>query len=262
MFASSDKMARRRRRRLVWGECMLLVVNCIADLEDRVRFIGGVIPRLAEISGRPIQLVHLEQIEDFALEDRFTHIVISGSELSAARRLPTDPALISLIRRLVEENRAVLGICYGHQMVARALVGDFACRRAETPEFGFKTVDFVPNALFSGIDGLTPVHSHCDEVTDLPVDRFDVIASTDHCAVQAWQLSGRSVWGVQFHPELDVRLGRQLLEKSLRTVDGAREHFVDELEDSAEIEASRRLLENFFRASPGVMPGPHDRPIA
>ena len=229
---------------------MILVVNCIADLEDRERFRRGVIPRLAEISGRPVRVVHLEDLEGFVPDPRCTHVVVSGSELSAAHLLPTDGALIALIRQVVDQNRVVLGICYGHQMVARALAGDHACRRAEVPEFGFKTVSLVPNPLFAGIDVLTPVHSHRDEVTDLPSDRFDVIASTDHCAVQAWQLRGHAVWGVQFHPELDERLGRQLLKKSLETEDGARDHFVDELEDPSQVEAGRRLLENFFQTPP------------
>jgi GMP synthase-like glutamine amidotransferase len=130
------------------------------------------------------------------------------------------------------------------------LVGDSAGRRAAIPEFGFKRVPLVPNPLFAGIDTTTPVHSHSDEVTGLPEDRFEVIASTDHCELQAWQLRGRTVWGVQFHPELDERLGRQLLARSLETEERAREVFVDEFEDPAHIEAGRRLFENFFQMPP------------
>jgi GMP synthase-like glutamine amidotransferase len=92
------------------------------------------------------------------------------------------------------------------------------------------------------------VHSHYDEVTELPVDRFAVIASTDDCAVQAFQVRGRPAWGVQFHPELDERSGRRMLERNLETEAAAREHFVDELTDPVQIEGCRRLFENFFRA--------------
>jgi GMP synthase (glutamine-hydrolysing) len=229
---------------------MVLIINCIPKAEDREWFSRAVVPRLEEIAGRPIYVVNLNQLEGFDLDPGYTHIVISGSDLSAARRFPTDDALIALIRRSVHQDRVVLGICYGHQMVARALVGDHACRRAAIPEFGFKRVSLIPNPLFSGIDILTPVHSHSDEVTGLPDDRFEVIASTNHCEVQAWQLRGRTVWGVQFHPELDELSGRQMLARSLETEDGARDHFVDEVEDPAHVEAGRRLFENFFRTSP------------
>ena len=229
---------------------MVLVINCIPKPEDRDWFTRAVVPRLEEIAGRPIHVENLDQLEGFVPDQECSHVVISGSELSAAHSNPTDDALIALIRRSVNQNRVVLGICYGHQMVARALVGDGACRRAAIPEFGFKRVSLVPNPLFAGIDTMIPVHSHSDEVTGLPEDRFEMIASTEHCEVQAWQLRGRTVWGVQFHPELDERLGRQLLERSLETEERAREVYVDELGDPAHIEAGRRLFENFFRTPP------------
>jgi GMP synthase-like glutamine amidotransferase len=232
---------------------MILIINCNPKPKVQEWFSREVVPRLKEIAGRPIQVVNLDQLEGFVPDPGCSHVVISGSELSAASRNPTDDALIALIRRSVNQNRVVLGICYGHQMVARALFDDNACRQAAMPEFGFKRVTLVPNPLFTGVEILTPVHSHSDEVTGLPKDRFEVIASTDHCEVQAWQLRGRTVWGVQFHPELDEHLGRQLLERSLDTVEGARDHYVDELEDPAHIEAGRRLFENFFRTPPTTL---------
>ena len=229
---------------------MILIINCIPNPEDRDWFTRVVVPRLEEIAGRPTRVVNLDQLEGFVPDPGCSHVVISGSELSAASRNPTDDSLIALIRRSVNQNLVVLGICYGNQMVARALVGDGACRQAAIPEYGFKNVALVPNPLFSGIGTLSPVHAHNDEVTGLPGDRFEVIASTDHCEVQAWQLRGRTVWGVQFHPELDERLGRQLLDRCLETEEGAREVYVNELEDPAHIEAGRRLFENFFQTPP------------
>jgi GMP synthase-like glutamine amidotransferase len=229
---------------------MILIINCNPKPEVQEWFSRAVVPRLEEIAGRPIHVVNLDQLEGFLPDPGCSHVVISGSELSAASQNPTDDALIALIRRSVNQKRVVLGICYGHQMVARALVDDGACRQAAIPEYGFKKVSLVPNRLFSGIDTLTPVHAHNDEVTGLPEDRFEVIASTDNCDVQAWQLRGRTVWGVQFHPELDERLGRQLLDRCLETEKGAREVFVDELDDSYHVEGGRRLFENFFRISP------------
>jgi len=229
---------------------MILIVNCNPKPEVQEWFARAVVPRLEEIAGRPAQVVNLDQLEGFVPDPGCSHVVISGSELSAVSRNPNDDALIALIRRFIDQNRVVLGICYGHQMVARALVDDGVCRSAAIPEYGFKRVTLFPNSLFAGIDTLTPVHAHNDEVIGLPEERFEVIASTDHCEVQAWQLRGRTVWGVQFHPELDERLGRQLLGRCLETEDRAREVFVDQLEESAHVEAGRRLFENFFQTRP------------
>jgi GMP synthase (glutamine-hydrolysing) len=230
---------------------VILVVNCIVNAKERAGFDRHIVPRLAETAGRRAEIVQFEQLQDSMPQGDCTHVLISGSELSAAERLPSDEALLEFIRRVVNAGLPLLGICYGHQMIARALADDGACRRAAVPEFGFKRLDLVDNPLFEGLESLVPVHSHYDEVTGLPRDRFEVIASTDHCAVQAFQVRGRPAWGVQFHPELDERSGRKMLERNLETEAAAREHFIDELTDPAQIEGCRRLFENFFRAGRG-----------
>jgi GMP synthase (glutamine-hydrolysing) len=227
---------------------MILIVNCIANADERVGFNRHIVPRLAELAGRRAEVLDFERLAGVQPVDAWTHVLLSGSELSAAKRYPTDDALLAFIPRVIRDGLPLLGICYGHQMIARALVGDGACRRAAVPEFGFKTLRLVENPLFNGIKTLTPVHSHYDEVTGLLPDRCEVIASTDHCAVQAFQVRQQPVWGVQFHPELDERSGRKMLERNLATEPAAREHFVDELVDPNQITACNRLFENFFRA--------------
>jgi GMP synthase (glutamine-hydrolysing) len=227
---------------------MILIVNCIANADERAGFNRRIVPRLAEIAGSRTRVLDLERVADVAPDAAWTHVLLSGSELSAARRYPTDDPLLAFIHRVVRGGLPLLGICYGHQMIARALVGDDACRRATVPEFGFKTLQLVDNPLFEGIETLTPVHSHYDEVTGLPSERFEIIASTADCAVQALQVRQHPVWGVQFHPELDERAGRKMLARNLKSEPAAREHFVDELTDPDQINACRRLFGNFFRA--------------
>jgi GMP synthase (glutamine-hydrolysing) len=234
---------------------VFLIVNCNPSLEERAWFLRTVVPRLEEIAGWPSQVVNLNELDGFEPDPDCSHVVISGSVLSAARRHPTDNSLIDLIRCSIHQNLVMLGICYGHQMVARALLDDGVCRRAAIPEFGFKRVSLIPNPLFTGIDTLTPVHSHSDEVTGLPEGQFEVIASTNDCEVQAWQLRGRPVWGVQFHPELDERAGREMLARNVEIEEGAHEVFIDELENPAHVEAGRRLFENFFGMSSGMVSG-------
>jgi GMP synthase-like glutamine amidotransferase len=227
---------------------MILIVNCIMDAKERAGFSRNIVPRLAGIADRAAEIVQLEQLENLSPSTDCTHVLISGSELSAAQPNATDEALLGFVRRSVNHGLPLLGICYGHQIIARALLDDTACRRAAVPEFGFKRLKLVDNPLFAGIEALVPVHSHYDEVAGLPTDRFEVIASTDDCAVQAFQVRGLPAWGVQFHPELDERSGRRMLERNLETEAAAKEHFVDELTDSAQIEAGRQVFENFFRA--------------
>ncbi|MEM7356677.1 MAG: gamma-glutamyl-gamma-aminobutyrate hydrolase family protein, partial [Acidobacteriota bacterium] len=178
---------------------MVLVINCIVDPVERRRFDEVVLPRLQPLAPAPFVVRHL--LEPAPLDDggAHGHLLLSGSELSAAKTYERDDELIRLIRAFDRANKPILGLCYGHQMVARALGG--RCRRAAVPEFGWKRVAIRPNALFAGLSDLVPIHSHFDEVFDLP-PTFDVIASTDACTVQAFQVRDRPVWGMQFHPEL------------------------------------------------------------
>ncbi len=43
-------------------------------------------------------------------------------------------------------------------------------------------------------------HDHTDEIVDLP-EGFEVLASSDACAIQALAYPSRRWWGTQFHPE-------------------------------------------------------------
>lgn len=46
-----------------------------------------------------------------------------------------------------------------------------------------------------------------------------------------------------------------MLARNLETEDGARDHYVDELENPAHVEAGRRLFENFFQTPPAAAQG-------
>ena len=50
----------------------------------------------------------------------FTHLVHSGSALSINDDPPFLDAVLSMVREAVELGRPQLGICYGHQLLARA----------------------------------------------------------------------------------------------------------------------------------------------
>jgi GMP synthase-like glutamine amidotransferase len=51
---------------------------------------------------------------------------------------------------------------------------------------------------------------HFDEVVDSNRD-LQILASSAHCHVQAFQLKDRPIWGFQIHPEINVSNARILL---------------------------------------------------
>jgi GMP synthase (glutamine-hydrolysing) len=108
----------------------------------------------------------------------------------------------------------VLGVCFGHQLLADALGG--AVRRSPRGrELGTVTCALSAagreDPLFAGVpDGFAVQATHEDEVATAPAGAV-VLAGNDHSAVQAFR-AGRWLAGVQFHPECDASTMAALVE--------------------------------------------------
>lgn len=95
----------------------------------------------------------------------------------------------------------VLGICYGMQLIARALGGTVKPGRQR--EYGNADIRLLEDAsLFKGLpDPLRVWMSHGDHV-ETPPDGFRVLARTEACPVAAFADPDRALFGLQFHPEV------------------------------------------------------------
>lgn len=105
----------------------------------------------------------------------------------------------------------VLGLCYGHQLIAKSLGGKVC--RGTTREYGRANLSVLKNAdLFNGISGEQQVWmSHGDTVEILP-DNFEIIASTSDCTFAAVGHKEKQIFGLQFHPEVtDTVNGMKIL---------------------------------------------------
>ena len=105
-----------------------------------------------------------------------------------------DPAILA-------QGSAVLGICYGQQLMAHELGGHV--RKGTKGEYGLALLErSKPHALFADLNGDSQVWmNHRDQVESVP-DGFDVLAKTDTCAVAAMAHRDRPLMAVQFHPEV------------------------------------------------------------
>jgi GMP synthase-like glutamine amidotransferase len=142
----------------------------------------------------------------------FSHILLTGSESTIVEIAPWAVAEAAMAREAVARGTAVLGSCWGHQLLVWALAGPAHVRRAARPEIGWIELRMDRSSALLGPAGTTAwaFSLHFDEVFDLPAG-FEVLASTGQCAVQAFRYGGRPVWGLQCHPEMDVPTGRKNL---------------------------------------------------
>jgi len=144
-------------------------------------------------------------------------IILSGGPKSVyspgAPRV--DPALF-------EAGIPVLGICYGHQVMAQALGG--IVERTGTAEYGATSLSVTrPGVLFDGLPVQQQVWmSHGDAVTAPPAG-FELTAATPSTPVAAFEDVQRRLFGVQFHPEvLHTEHGMDVLRRFLLHGAGAR----------------------------------------
>ncbi|MCR5041824.1 MAG: glutamine-hydrolyzing GMP synthase [Clostridia bacterium] len=96
----------------------------------------------------------------------------------------------------------VLGICYGHQLLAYLAGGTIAPAQSGS-EYG-RTELRIPGGspLFQGVPEKSVCWmSHSDAVAAVP-EGFETLAGTDSCPCAAMGDEKRKLYGVQFHPEV------------------------------------------------------------
>ena len=113
--------------------------------------------------------------------------------------------------RILEMGLPILGLCYGHQIVAQLSKGkvDSACCK----EYGTAQVK-VDKAVgvLKGLGSEEKVWmSHGDTVSAMPSE-FEVLAHTENCPVAAFRHKKKPIYGLQWHPEvIHTENGAQML---------------------------------------------------
>lgn len=185
----------------------------------------GVVGETLKSEGADTQVVWGEDGEPIPdSPDGYGGMVVLGGAMHALddERCPYFPKLVSLIRDFTDQDRPVMGICLGAQLIARAFDG---CARLDGPfEFGFHPV--TPTDA-----GRTdPVVGHMSETQHLfqwHTDHYDLppgavkIASGEDYENQAYRI-GRATYATQFHFEVTVPI-----------VEGWLSHHLNDMEDKA-----------------------------
>jgi GMP synthase (glutamine-hydrolysing) len=134
-------------------------------------------------------------------------LIVSGGPSSVydAGSPTVDPAIFS-------SGQAVLGICYGLQLMAYLLGGEV--RRGEKGEYGMATLelDDTSDPMFAGLSGSRQIWMSHRDLVGRPPEGFSVAGRTATCAVAAMAARERRLYGVQFHPEVvHTACGQQYL---------------------------------------------------
>ena len=119
--------------------------------------------------------------------------LITGSRHGAYEDHPWIPPLEELIRAIRSAGKPLVGICFGHQIIAQALGG-----RVEKFSGGWS----VGRTLYEVEGEQVPLNAwHQDQVTRPPAEA-EIIARSPFCANAGMRI-GDTIWTLQPHPEFD-----------------------------------------------------------
>ena len=137
-----------------------------------------------------------EEVADLNKKFNVKGLIFSGGPSSVYG--PNAPRLHP---RILEVNLPILGLCYGHQLLAQITEGKV--EPATCKEYGIAQVSIdKPVGILEGLSDKEKVWmSHGDTVMAAPPE-FESLAHTENCPVAAFRHKTKPIYGLQWHPEV------------------------------------------------------------
>ena len=140
-------------------------------------------------------------------------VVVTGSPAMVSDREPWSENAAQWLARVVDKAVPLLGVCYGHQLLAHALGGQVGYHPGGR-ESGTHRVELLSSAkddpLFRGMpDNFSAQLTHKQTVLSLPQGAV-LLGRNEFEPHQAFR-AGKCAWGVQFHPEFSDAIMRAYL---------------------------------------------------
>ena len=176
----------------------------------------------------------------------------SGILLTGSHAMVTDLAAWSRhtaawIPRAVASHVPLLGVCYGHQLLAEAMGGRVG-NHPRGMEMGTVEIRLEPAAssdpLLQDLPRTFPAHaSHTQTVTTLPPDSL-LLAANGWEPHHAFAV-GECAWGIQFHPEFDAAIMAAYIKAFANELKKQGQNPGDLLQKIENTPYSRMVLEQF-----------------
>jgi GMP synthase (glutamine-hydrolysing) len=133
-----------------------------------------------------------------ALNEKFN---VKGLILSGGPSSVYDQNAPKLHPHILEVNLPILGLCYGHQLLAQltgAKVEPALCK-----EYGIAQVAIdKPVGVLEGLSQKEQVWMSHGDTVFAPPPEFEALAHTENCPVAAFRHKNKPIYGLQWHPEV------------------------------------------------------------
>jgi GMP synthase (glutamine-hydrolysing) len=172
------------------------VINKCGDCDVRIAQCVG-------IAYKDVDVISVYENAVPILPDDIAGIIITGSPSMVTDLEPWGVVTAQWLKQVVNKNIPVLGICFGHQLLAHTFGGSVDYHKLGE-EKGEVEIRLTEEGKKDPLLGILPEHftsyaSHFQTVTKLPPNAV-ILAQNDFEASHALRYK-ENVWGVQFHPE-------------------------------------------------------------
>ena len=129
------------------------------------------------------------------LLDKFETFILSGRRKNEKK---INEINSKIIIHSIENNKKLLGICYGSEILSLTLGGTI--RKLQSPQKGMEEILIqTKNDLIN--NKIVVFESHGFEISKLPKSLIS-LASSKNCNHEIIQYKGKPIFGTQFHPEM------------------------------------------------------------
>ncbi len=194
-----------------------------------------------------IDIVDAENGADLPSVQECAGAVITGSHSMVTDNLPWSVRLEEWILSLLHTDTPLFGICYGHQLLAKAAGGQVGFHpRGE--EIGTVKVALLPDCVddpvFQSLPQSFLAHvTHEQTVLRLPTGAVR-LAANEYEPNHAFRLGGWA-WGVQFHPEYSTDILRSYIREQKEELEVAGRNVTELLNTVSETPYAAQTLRNF-----------------
>lgn len=176
-------------------------------------------------------------------------VVITGSHAMVTDRLPWSVAVEAWLPRVLAAGVPLLGICYGHQLLAQAAGGEVGFH-PRGKEIGTVPVHLRDDAggdpMFRGLPQTFAAHAtHAQSVLRLPPEAVH-LAFNSYEPCHAFRM-GDCAWGLQFHPEYDARIMRDYIEAQAEELESTGRNVHEILGAVTDTPVAASLLKKFAK---------------
>lgn len=195
----------------------VMLINCYGEKADeKIQGYHAWLKAASAAAGLDLDVQEVSDRDPLPDAGEFSALVVSGSQKMVGSN-EAEPGLLEFIKC---SRRPLLGICYGHQVLARAfgcLVKKDGQKHLGDQEVFLKKAD----ALFAGFPPVCKMRESHEEIVvrDQALEaNFHVLAHNASGRVEAILHREQPLYGVQFHPEKSGEPGVKLLVNFLKMI--------------------------------------------